>query len=352
MRLIYRFFLVAGLGLLVGTGAVAYSSCGEVGKWYNIFIPDEYYPPVTGPLGFKFDAAKFYKACNIHDRCYETLGTRKMDCDREFYHNLEAECGRAFNTIIAEPAYQSCVAAARIYYEAVAGGGDSAFTNAQKEAEKHLPYYHVSYKNLYSEDVWVAVRHYDSEANRWVSKGEWKIGPGQTAFILNDDAKIRNEYIYFHARNAGGAFWGEPDQTFDVNGTERPFYRVRMTSKRYVQEMANGAIPQEYYRIHFVNTYNEPIWVAAHFLSGATLKWETKGYWRIEPGQQAYIIGPGDKVSNRIVYFHAHLDSGAWWGNAPNTWTVGNDTEPRHFYKIEMQGEKEWVQRLAENAMP
>jgi hypothetical protein len=116
--------------------------------------------------------------------------------------------------------------------------------------------------------------------------------------------------------------------------------------------MANGAIPQEYYRIHFVNTYNEPIWVAAHFLSGATLKWETKGYWRIEPGQQAYIIGPGDKVSNRIVYFHAHLDSGAWWGNAPNTWTVGNDTEPRHFYKIEMQGEKEWVQRLAENAMP
>ena len=141
MRTNKRIFLVFFLGFLASSGyvAVAGKNCGDVDSpKRSLFIPDEWYPPISAPLGLRFDAAKFYKACIKHDNCYDTYGVIRRDCDRKFRKDLLEECARAFNTIWASAARDSCNIAAEVYYEAVVAWGDEAFEIAQRKAKVKL----------------------------------------------------------------------------------------------------------------------------------------------------------------------------------------------------------------------
>jgi len=37
------------------------------------------------------------------------------------------------------------------------------------------------------------------EPTQWITDGYWQIEPGQKIFVLGENARISNRYIYFHA---------------------------------------------------------------------------------------------------------------------------------------------------------
>ncbi|KAA3664292.1 MAG: hypothetical protein DWQ04_06525 [Chloroflexi bacterium] len=106
--------------------------CGEEGSWKSNLIPDVW--PCIGP---SIDSAKFYKACEEHDDCYETLGKSKEECDRAFYNNLKEECDRAFNTLLEVACNGQCKTAALAYFLAVKQAGGDAYRKAQEQAREN-----------------------------------------------------------------------------------------------------------------------------------------------------------------------------------------------------------------------
>ena len=99
------------------TDPMGLSSCGS--GWNAPYVPDNYgLWSFTGP-------------CGNHDKCYGTCGSSKNWCDLMFYSDIMIECSKLWNLPVNQAA---CIETAMIYYVAVAGGGQSAFNNAQKEA--------------------------------------------------------------------------------------------------------------------------------------------------------------------------------------------------------------------------
>ncbi|NDP42121.1 MAG: hypothetical protein GZ089_05285 [Aromatoleum sp.] len=68
----------------------------------------------------------FFKACQQHDRCYDTCGASKASCDLRFLSDMLASCGGV----------QGCDAIAFLYFGAVAARGGAAFRDAQSAACK------------------------------------------------------------------------------------------------------------------------------------------------------------------------------------------------------------------------
>ncbi len=103
--------------------------CGAEGSWKSKFIPDEFKVPGSGA------SAKFYRACDKHDDCYDTLGASKDDCDNGLHANLRKECKIAYKGLnkVFLPA---CYTAAFTFYEAVHLSPDSkeAYKKAQDAA--------------------------------------------------------------------------------------------------------------------------------------------------------------------------------------------------------------------------
>jgi hypothetical protein len=112
-----------------------------------------------GPEGWKgklvpnmpFWMINFKDPCDGHDRCYSTCGKLKDDCDQSFRGDLWTACylkwGR--DDFTADPPKFSlptpdqfflkrCIQLADIYYQAVAKGGNTPYTDAQKEGCKCL----------------------------------------------------------------------------------------------------------------------------------------------------------------------------------------------------------------------
>ncbi len=83
---------------------------------------------IKGPLRYLFfqgcAGADFREACRRHDACYDTVGSCRACCDREFLEALLAECERS-----RFPAHARF--RARISYWAVRVAGRSAWEAAQ-----------------------------------------------------------------------------------------------------------------------------------------------------------------------------------------------------------------------------
>ncbi|NLT69851.1 MAG: hypothetical protein GXX91_04060 [Verrucomicrobiaceae bacterium] len=83
---------------------------------------------IKGPLRYLFfqgcAGADFREACRRHDACYDTVGSCRACCDREFFEALLAECGNS-----RFPAHARF--RARISYWAVRMAGQSAWDAAQ-----------------------------------------------------------------------------------------------------------------------------------------------------------------------------------------------------------------------------
>jgi RHS repeat-associated protein len=89
------------------------------------FSPNK--PPVTPKADFK-------PCCDQHDICYQTCGSDKKKCDRDFYRCMNAACDAAYPADTARRAL--CKSQASIYYAAVDKEGDSPFKKDQDKACK------------------------------------------------------------------------------------------------------------------------------------------------------------------------------------------------------------------------
>ncbi|MGI0480475.1 DUF1036 domain-containing protein [Geminocystis sp. CENA526] len=110
---------------------------------------------------------------------------------------------------------------------------------------------------------------------------------------------------------------------------------------------------RRYYTVHIHNAHNQTIWVAVSYRpDGGTsydadiptpirhgqdpyMGWRTEGYWRLEPGQTALILGGNHhKIRHRYIYFHAHDANGNTWGGKDRVIQVRGREQP--FFRSDM----------------
>lgn len=85
--------------------------------------------PVPGVKDFYNTA--FQAACDLHDICYDTIGTTQEKCDSQFYDNLLALCGLPG---IGKNFYTACLVNAKAMWLAVSTAAKANFTDGQKWA--------------------------------------------------------------------------------------------------------------------------------------------------------------------------------------------------------------------------
>lgn len=78
--------------------------------------------------------ADFTGACRSHDRCYETCGASKADCDQAFGGEMRAACDHAYPSRWHAVQRRACRETANTYQSAVNNYGGSSFTDAQRES--------------------------------------------------------------------------------------------------------------------------------------------------------------------------------------------------------------------------
>ena len=88
-----------------------------------------------GSMGFRvateFD---FEPCCHVHDVCYDTCGTDKVECDNEFKKCMYDQCE------IDASSRDACRSTANMFHMGTAGLGCNSFKVAQKNAcECHKP---------------------------------------------------------------------------------------------------------------------------------------------------------------------------------------------------------------------
>ncbi|XP_022621135.1 group XIIA secretory phospholipase A2-like isoform X4 [Seriola dumerili] len=98
-------------------------------------------PPPNGcgsPLfGFQFDIGipSMTKCCNQHDRCYDTCGQKKRNCDDELHHCLMTMCRKELKPLGSETTVQAvCESAVTLLHEVVKYLGCKPYLDSQKES--------------------------------------------------------------------------------------------------------------------------------------------------------------------------------------------------------------------------
>lgn len=78
-------------------------SCSAISiKWYIVMsLPwhKRVWVPVTLVFQFDIGIPSMTKCCNQHDRCYDTCGREKHDCDEQFQDCLETICRNVQRTL-------------------------------------------------------------------------------------------------------------------------------------------------------------------------------------------------------------------------------------------------------------
>uniref|UniRef100_A0A8C7XXS3 Phospholipase A2, group XIIA n=1 Tax=Oryzias sinensis TaxID=183150 RepID=A0A8C7XXS3_9TELE len=105
-------YLNAALDLFGGDDGLCHYKCSD---GYKPIARPGYKPsPPNGcgsPLfGFQFDIGipSMTKCCNQHDRCYDTCGREKHDCDEQFQECLETICRNVQRTLGLAQSVQGC----------------------------------------------------------------------------------------------------------------------------------------------------------------------------------------------------------------------------------------------------
>lgn len=102
--------------------------------------PGYKHPPPNGcgsPLfGFQFDIGipSMTKCCNQHDRCYDTCGQEKQDCDEQFQDCLETICRNVQRTLGLAQSVQACESAVTLLFDAVMHLGCKPYLDSQRES--------------------------------------------------------------------------------------------------------------------------------------------------------------------------------------------------------------------------
>ncbi|XP_040042027.2 group XIIA secretory phospholipase A2 [Gasterosteus aculeatus] len=131
-------YLNAALDLFGGDDGLCHYKCGDGYK--PAPRPGYKKPPPNGcgsPLfGFQFDIGipSMTKCCNQHDRCYDTCGSEKHDCDEQFQDCLETICRNVQRTLGLAQSVQACESAVTLLFDAVMHMGCKPYLDSQRES--------------------------------------------------------------------------------------------------------------------------------------------------------------------------------------------------------------------------
>ncbi|XP_026766856.3 group XIIA secretory phospholipase A2 [Pangasianodon hypophthalmus] len=103
-------------------------------------IPRPHYkhsPPngCSAPVfGFHFDIGipSMTRCCNQHDRCYDTCGREKHDCDDQFQVCLETICRNVQTTLGLDQSVQECNSAVTLLFDAIVHLGCKPYLDSQR----------------------------------------------------------------------------------------------------------------------------------------------------------------------------------------------------------------------------
>ena len=109
--------------------------------------------------------------------------------------------------------------------------------NGSGDSSSYKSYYHIYIQNNTNRPILVAV-HFRQDAykpmgttygiNQWITEGYWELNPGQKTLILDNEERISNRIIYFHAHDEQGKSWGSSEKVFDIRGENQPFFEANM----------------------------------------------------------------------------------------------------------------------------
>ncbi|KFO25833.1 Group XIIA secretory phospholipase A2, partial [Fukomys damarensis] len=74
------------------------------------------------------------KCCNQHDRCYETCGQSKNDCDEEFHYCLSKICRDVQKTLGLAQNVQACQSVVELLFDSVIHLGCKPYLDSQRAA--------------------------------------------------------------------------------------------------------------------------------------------------------------------------------------------------------------------------
>ncbi|NWH68775.1 PG12A phospholipase, partial [Geococcyx californianus] len=74
------------------------------------------------------------KCCNRHDRCYDTCGKEKNDCDEEFQSCLSKICRDVQKTLGISESVQACKSTVQVLFDAVIHLGCKPYLDSQRAA--------------------------------------------------------------------------------------------------------------------------------------------------------------------------------------------------------------------------
>ena len=112
---------------------------------------------------------------------------------------------------------------------------------------------------------------------------------------------------------------------------------------QYLRHLATHAQQAHaFYHVQFHNNAAEQISVAARYMDSSSGQWINRGYWVIQPNQTIYILGDESHITSPNLFFHAHYNSGAWWGSPPNSFNVNG--EEKLFFPVSLASKDQIVQ--------
>lgn len=164
---------------------------------------------------------------------------------------------------------------------------------------------------------------------------------GSAIVVHNDQGEpfINGIHTYGSEFYNGGARITK--ETFEI-------IRTWTSNKRLPNDLVsvNKKPVQTYDKILLENKCHRTIWTALHYvdLNG---KWVTQGWWKIAPGEKAYVAD----TRNSVYYFHAKSDNGQYnWGSRDYAWRVNNEG-PYNFNegRITTTGWGTWTQQFTCN---
>ncbi|XP_061778978.1 group XIIA secretory phospholipase A2 isoform X2 [Nerophis lumbriciformis] len=131
-------YLNAALDLFGGDDGLCHYRCSD---GYKAAPRPGYKPPPpngcgTPLFGFQFDVGipSMTKCCNQHDRCYDTCGRDKHDCDEQFQECLETICRNVQRTLGLAQSVQACESAVTLLFDAVMHLGCKPYLDSQRDS--------------------------------------------------------------------------------------------------------------------------------------------------------------------------------------------------------------------------
>ncbi|XP_008570202.1 PREDICTED: group XIIA secretory phospholipase A2 [Galeopterus variegatus] len=134
----YHSILNAALDLLGGEDGLCQYKCNDGSKplpryGFKPSPPNGCGSPLFG-VHLNIGIPSLTKCCNQHDRCYETCGKSKNDCDEEFQHCLSKICRDVQKTLGLTQHVQACETTVELLFDSVIHLGCKPYLDSQRAA--------------------------------------------------------------------------------------------------------------------------------------------------------------------------------------------------------------------------